>query len=160
MKIRHPPATTTSPEHYRFWGEAAIQLETSVQLPGGLPLYSHPVPAGFPSPADDHIEDHPDLERLLVRHPAATFFLRARSEALHGDGILSGDIVVVDRSLKARHDTLIVAAFQGEMLLRRLYWKDGHTALLSSHPGFSAIQIPRIASLEIWGVVTGILRVL
>ncbi len=159
MEICHFPFTATSPDHRLFQVDAAIRLEHSVRLPASLPLYGCPVPAGFPSPADDHIEDHPDLERLLVRHPAATFFLRARGEALHGDGILSGDIVVVDRSLNARHDTVIVAVFQGELLLRRLYRKDGHTALLSSHPGFPAIQIPRTASLEIWGVVTGIVRV-
>ncbi len=71
-----------------------------------LPLYSSKVQAGFPSPGDDHIEMHLDLNEYLVQHPAATFLVRATGDSMEGAGIYEGDILVVDRSLEPRHDPL------------------------------------------------------
>ena len=65
------------------------------------PLFTEYVPAGFPSPADDYIESQLDLNKHLVRHPSATFFVRVTGDSMIGAGIFSGDILIVDRSLEA-----------------------------------------------------------
>ncbi len=76
-------------------------------------------PSGFPSPAEDVAESSLDLQALVVRRPAATFFLRMRGEAMARAGVFAGDILVVDRSLRPTARRLIVLAVAGELLVRR-----------------------------------------
>ena len=69
-----------------------------------------PVPAGFPSPAEDYVEGKLDLNEHLIRRPAATFIVRVEGDSMAGAGIFSGDLLVVDRSIEARPDSIVVAA--------------------------------------------------
>ena len=80
-----------------------------------LPLYSSKVPAGFPSPADDHMEGKLDLNTYLVKHPTATFFVKASGDSMVGAGIHDGDILVVDRSLEPRQGQVVIAAIDGQL---------------------------------------------
>ena len=80
-----------------------------------LPLYSSKVPAGFPSPADDHMEGKLDLNTHLVKHPTATFFVKASGDSMLGAGIHDGDILVVDRSLEPRKGKVVIAAVDGQL---------------------------------------------
>src|SRR6476661_8507117 len=86
-----------------------------------LPYFEVGVSAGFPSPADDEIERPLDLHDLLVKHPSATFFIRVDGDSMEGAGIYTGDILVVDRALKAEHGTVVVALFNGEFTVKRLH---------------------------------------
>lgn len=88
-----------------------------------LPLFASKIPAGFPSPADDYVEDMLDLERLLVKHPAATFYLRVSGDSMSGAAIMSGDILVVDRSLEPRDGRIVVASIDSELTVKRLHRK-------------------------------------
>ena len=72
-----------------------------LSTPYKLPIFLGRLPAGFPSPADDYIEGRLDLNRHLIKHPAATFFVRVSGDSMTGTGIHSGNLLIVDRSLKA-----------------------------------------------------------
>ena len=74
-----------------------------------LPLFSTPVVAGFPSPADDHVDEKLDLNRLLIKHPAATFYVRVEGNSMEDGHIQEGDILVVDRALHPKNGDIIVA---------------------------------------------------
>lgn len=122
------------------------------------PLFASRIPAGFPSPADDYVEDMLDLEKLLVQHPAATFYLRVSGDSMSGAGILSGDILVVDRSVEPAHGRIVVAAVDNELTVKRLHQRDNRMALLPENPDYPPIEISGEADLVIWGVVTGVVR--
>jgi len=85
-----------------------------------LPLFTGKVAAGFPSPADDYIENNLDLNELLVQKPAATFFVRAQGESMLGAGIHPNDILVVDRSLEAVPGKVVICSINGELTVKRL----------------------------------------
>jgi DNA polymerase V len=123
-----------------------------------LPLFASKIPAGFPSPADDYIEDMLDLERLLVQHPAATFYLRVSGDSMSGAAIMSGDLLVVDRSIDPAHGRIVVASIDNELTVKRLYRRAGRMALEPENPAYQPIEINDETDLRIWGVVTGVVR--
>jgi len=86
-----------------------------------IPLFSSTVAAGYPSPAEDHVEDTLDLNEYMVQHPDSTFMLRVEGESMKNAGIMPNDILVVDRSLKAAHKKIVIAAIDGELTVKRLY---------------------------------------
>lgn len=120
----------------------------------GVPLYLNPVSAGFPSPADDYIEERLDLHKYVVRNPAATFFLRARGESMINAGVHDGDLLVVDRSVEATHNRVVIAALDGELTVKRLVRRRGRVALAPENPDFAEIDITEREYVHIWGVVT------
>src|SRR6056297_599986 len=87
------------------------------------PLYASRIPAGWPSPADDYVEDMLDLQKLLVQHPAATFYVRVKGDSMTGAAITDGDILVVDRSVDPTHGRIVVASLDNELTVKRLYRK-------------------------------------
>lgn len=123
-----------------------------------LPIYSTPVPAGFPSPAEEHLGDTLDLNELLVRRPAATFYVRARGDSMVNAGILDGDILVVDRSLTPTTGRIVVAALDGDLTVKELELRGARARLLSANPKYEPIGIGEHQAFEVWGVVTGIVR--
>ncbi len=118
-------------------------------MPGTGIIYT-----GFPSPARDFAESRLDLNRLVIDHPMATFFMRASGDAMNDAGIHSGDILIVDRSLEAGHRDVVVAVVAGEFVVRRLWQRDGHIRLLPENSDFEPFTINRGTELMIWGVVT------
>lgn len=123
-----------------------------------LPLYSSTVRAGFPSPADDHIESWLDLNEYLVKNPAATFFLRASGDSMLGAGIRSGDLLIVDRSLEVTHGKIVIAALDGELTVKRISFKSGRVQLLPENDNYPPIDITDDQDLVIWGVVTQVIH--
>src|SRR5690606_35870975 len=95
-------------------------IEGPVTAAWRVPLYTERVPAGFPSPAQDYIEQTLDLNELCISHPAATFFVRVEGESMTGAGIFPNDILVVDRSLTARHGDIVIASLEREMTVKLL----------------------------------------
>ncbi|MCE2390938.1 MAG: translesion error-prone DNA polymerase V autoproteolytic subunit [Proteobacteria bacterium] len=130
--------------------------DAPLELP--LPLHGHPVAAGFPSPADDHLEGSLDLNRHLVRRPAATFFVRARGESMRDAGIFDGDLLIVDRSLNPRPGDVVIVAVDGEFCVKRLCGEPGAGVLGSDNPDFPDLAIDSESRVEIWGVVRSSVR--
>lgn len=136
-----------------------LQLGQHIDFkPAAIPLYGCSVRAGFPSPADDYIEDYLDLNEYLVQHPAATFFVRAQGDSMINAAIRSGDILVVDRSVEPTHGKIVVAAVASELTVKRLYLKNGVMKLLPENPDFAEIIIKEEIDTVIWGVVTNVIH--
>lgn len=113
---------------------------------------------GFVSPADDFLERHLDLNRFLIQHAAATFFVRVDSAAMSGDGIFEGDILIVDKSLTAGDGSVVIAIVEGEFLVRRLQRRSNGSVLVASNQDFPEIRIETEEELDIWGVVTTVIH--
>ena len=118
-----------------------------------LPLYSYKISAGFPSPADDHLEKTLDLNSYLIKHPAATFFVRVNGDSMINAGIHDNDILIVDRSLKPSHGKIVIAVVDGQMTVKRLYKLSGKLILMPENKNFKPIEVTESMSIEIWGVV-------
>ena len=122
------------------------------------PLYLCKVPAGFPSPATDYMEDGLDLNEFLIQHKAATFLFRVQGDSMRDVGIMDGDKVVVDRSLDAQHNQIVIAVVDGEYTIKRLYGTRSGYELRAENPNYQPIVIAADSQLEIWGVVVGVVR--
>jgi len=123
-----------------------------------LPLYGSRIAAGFPSPADDHLEDALDLNEHLIQHPAATFFVRVRGDSMTGVGIHDGDLLVVDRALEPKSGAIVVAVIDGELTVKRLRIDDGRVWLMPENPAYPPLEIKEGSELVIWGVVAHSVR--
>jgi DNA polymerase V len=126
--------------------------------PHTSPLLLCSIPAGFPSPATDYIEDGLDLNEYLVQHKAASFLFRVQGHSMQGAGIVDGDKVVVDRSIEPQHNQIVIAVVDGEYTIKRLYCKNGQIELLAENPAFKPICFTAESQLEVWGVVVGVVR--
>lgn len=123
-----------------------------------LPLYSSLVSAGFPSPADDHCDGKLDLNNYLIQRPASTFFVRVSGDSMINVGIHPGDILVVDKSIEAKHNKIVIAAVNSELTVKRLYRKEGELKLLAENPNYSPIILSNDTDLMVWGVVTSVIH--
>ena len=124
-----------------------------------LPLFGSKVPAGFPSPADDHLEKRLDANEFLIDQQDATFFVTIQGESMINAGLLSGDKAVVDRSKQAKVGNIVMAMVDGEFTIKTLSKaKSGMPRLLPANPAFPVIEIKEGMEFEIWGVVTGSFR--
>jgi len=124
------------------------------------PLFNCRVSAGFPSPADDYIEQALDLNQLLIQKPAATFFVRAEGDSMIGAGIHSNDILVVDRSIEAVPNKVVICALNGELTVKRLVSKQGQLVLMAENPLYPDIPLHEGIDMTIWGVVTNVIHAL
>ena len=114
---------------------------------------------GFTAPSDDYAERGIDLNEQLIGNKPATFFMRVRSDSMKNAGIFNGDVVIVDRSLKAVNGKVIIATLDGEMLIRRLERVNKHLRLVPESGNLSAIEIDESCdSFEVWGVVTYVIH--
>lgn len=120
-----------------------------------LPLDAVKVSAGFPSPAADYEDKRLDINEYLVRNPVSTFFFPVQGDSMQGAEIFDGDILVVDRSVRARHGHIVVAFVNGERLVKRLHRRTGRVALVAENPSYPALEIQEGMELEVWGVVVG-----
>jgi DNA polymerase V len=123
-----------------------------------FPLFAARIPAGFPSPADDYIDQGLDLNELLVRHPAATFFVRVSGESMVGAGIHSGDVLVVDRAEQPRNRSVIIAAVSGELAVKRFVHENGKMYLASENPDYEPLEVTAGMEFEVWGVVVHVIH--
>ncbi|NVK41578.1 MAG: translesion error-prone DNA polymerase V autoproteolytic subunit [Oceanospirillaceae bacterium] len=122
-----------------------------------VPLFIERVAAGFPSPAQDYIERTLDLNELCIKRPAATFFVRAEGESMIEAGILSGDILIVDRSLDPIHGDIVIASVDGEFTVKRLSLRPA-PRLEAANALYSPIELRDESELEIFGVVTNVIH--
>ncbi len=123
-----------------------------------LPLFEVGLPAGFPSPADDYLEQGLDLHELLVEHPAATFFVRVEGDSMIRAGMHSGDILIVDRSLRPQSGKIVVALLNGEFTVKRLKIEGKKVSLLPENPRYQPIEVSEEADFQVWGIVTYVIH--
>ena len=123
-----------------------------------IPLVTAIVDAGFPSPADDHMERSIDLNEELIRNKAATFCVRVQGESMRDAGIHSGDVLIVDRSVTPRDKQIVVAMIDGGFTVKRLRQRAGEIFLEPANADFPSIQISEDQELTIWGAVTYIIH--
>jgi DNA polymerase V len=119
-----------------------------------IPLYSHKVVAGFPSPADDYIEQRLDLNEKLIRNKEATFLLVVQGDSMQKIGIKDGDTLIVDRSLEPKDGKIVIAALDGELTVKRLSMKSTGTWLVPENDDYPPILVREESDIVIWGVVT------
>ncbi|MEO0559748.1 MAG: translesion error-prone DNA polymerase V autoproteolytic subunit [Bacteroidota bacterium] len=123
-----------------------------------LPLVLSHVPAGFPSPADDYVEDHLDLMELVGATNPSCFFMRCAGESMTGDGIFHGDILVVDRAVIPVHGAIVVASVDGELTVKKFARRGERVMLLATNPAYPCIELQGEQELIVWGTVTWTLR--
>lgn len=116
------------------------------------------VPAGFPSPAEDHAVKRIDLNEALIRHPQATFMMRVRGASMREAGIDDGDVILVDRAIKASHGHVVVAVVDGEFTVKRLWKRGDNVKLQAANPTYPDITPKDGQQIEVWGVVTNAIR--
>ena len=110
--------------------------------------------AGFPSPAEDYVNEKMDLNRELVDHPAATFYGRVVGDSMSDEGIEDGDLIIIDKSLRAEDGDLAVCCLDGEFTLKRIRLQGRRVWLEPSNREYSPIEITEGMNFRVWGVVT------
>lgn len=127
-------------------------------IPCERPLFMVPVAAGFPSPAEDYMEGKLDLNKHLIKHPAATFFVRVAGDSMIDAGIHPGDILIVDRSLEPADKKVVIAVIEGELTVKRIRMTGGKVFLVPENENYEPIPIESEMNFEIWGVVTSVIH--
>lgn len=121
-------------------------------------LSEAPVHAGFPSPADGHLESKLDLNKALVKNPAATFFARVKGESMVGEGVDDGDILVIDKSVDPYENCLAVCYLEGEFTLKRVKVDGDNLLLIPANPKFKIIKVSKENDFYIWGIVRYLIK--
>ena len=114
------------------------------------PLFLDSVSAGFPSPATDYLENKLDLNEHLVKHPAATFIVKASGPSMIEAGILSGDLLIVD--------SIVIASVLGDLTVKKLRKKGSVLFLVSANNEYPSIEVKEEMECFIWGVVTYVIH--
>ncbi|MDC0861582.1 translesion error-prone DNA polymerase V autoproteolytic subunit [Alphaproteobacteria bacterium] len=126
-----------------------------VQPSSHVPYIISKVSAGFPSPADDYLENNLNLDKLLIKNRPSTFLIRAGGDSMINIGIYDGDILIVDRSLDAKSKDIVIASIFGELTVKKLLLDiHGNPQLKPENELYSSIEIKNKEDLIIWGVVT------
>ncbi len=126
--------------------------------PMELPLSGALASAGFPSPADDYMDRKLDLNEHLVDNPEATYFMRVSGDSMLGAGIHHGDILVVDRSVRPGHRSVVVAVVDGGFTVKRLLFREAGPVLVPENPDYEPVPLTEGLEFEVWGVVRHVLH--
>lgn len=137
---------------------ASVVQQFTNQREESYPFYRVQPAAGFPTPGDDLVEESLNLNDLLVKTPAATFFVRVAGDSMEGARIFDGDVLVVDRSIEPVSGSIVVAAVYGELVVKRLKKTASGLVLVSENEAYEPILISDSEGCFIWGVVTGLAR--
>lgn len=122
------------------------------------PLFMTTVSAGFPSPAESYIEGHLDLNRYLIKHPVATFYVRVSGDSMTGVGIQPGSILVVDRHVEAEDGDIVIARINDELCVKRLRVRQGRIWLIPENDDYQPIEVIESMDFEVWGRVMHAIR--
>lgn len=122
-----------------------------------LPFFES-VSAGFPSPATDYMDKKLDLNELCIQNPSATFFIRVQGDSMQEAGIFEGDILIVDRSLRAKNRDIVVAVVEGDFVVKRYCPQGKKLFLIAENLNYLPIIIEEGTNFEIWGVVKKVIH--
>lgn len=115
--------------------------------------------AGFPSPAQDYVDEWIDLNRHLVPHPSSTFYARVSGDSMCEEGIDDGDLLIVDKSLQPEDGDLAVCCVDGEFTLKRLKLTRGNRLfLMPSNRKYKPIEVTEDNDFMVWGIVTATIK--
>jgi len=124
-----------------------------------IPLFECAVSAGFPSPAEDFIDTTAlDLNRFLIKNPAATFILKISGDSMTGVGLFPGDMVLVDASITPQSGMIVVAVINGDLTIKRLVHHNNQIVLMPENPAYMPITIKNAMDFSVWGVVKHSIR--
>ncbi|MEK9726491.1 MAG: translesion error-prone DNA polymerase V autoproteolytic subunit [Candidatus Margulisiibacteriota bacterium] len=123
-----------------------------------LPLYGTSVSCGFTSPAEDHVENQLSLDEYLVSNPDSTFFVRSSGNSMTGAGIFDGDLLIIDRSIEAKNNHIVLAIVDTEFTVKRLCKRDDQIILRAENTEYNDICISDQQNLMIWGVVVHVIH--
>tara|TARA_B100000683_G_scaffold234854_1_gene238290 strand:- start:92 stop:520 length:429 start_codon:yes stop_codon:yes gene_type:complete len=121
-------------------------------------FFDEGVPAGFPSPAEDHMDLDLDLSSYLIQHPSATFCVRVEGDSMVGAGIQSGDVILIDRSLTPNPGNIVLAVVDGEFTVKRVDIVDDKLFLIPENPRLKPMEVAEGSSFQVWGVVTFVIH--
>lgn len=119
-----------------------------------LPLFANRISCGFPSPADDYLEGFLNLNEKLIPRPSSTFLVKAEGDSMTGAGIFEGDLLIVDKSITAAHNQIVVAVVNGEFTIKRLLFRFPKTLLQPENTKYKTIEVTPEMGFQVWGVVT------
>lgn len=127
-----------------------------IDISSSLPLQyaDEGIKAGFPSPAQDYLEQAIDLNKEIVKHPASTFYGRVVGNSMSGEGIDEGDILVIDKSLDLINGDLAVCYIDGEFTVKRVKLEKDAAWLVPSNSEYPSIKVTKENDFMIWGIVT------
>lgn len=123
-----------------------------------LPVASYGVSCGFPSPAEDYMEQSIDLNKTLVTDKESTFFGRVKGDSMVDANIHDGDVLVIDRSMDAKNNTIALCMLNGEFTVKRIIKRNGCVTLYPANPQYKPIPITPDMDFAVWGVVTYIIH--
>tara|TARA_B100000029_G_scaffold498400_2_gene567202 strand:- start:5816 stop:6202 length:387 start_codon:yes stop_codon:yes gene_type:complete len=123
-----------------------------------ITLYSNTVCAGFPSPATDYLEGEIDLNKYLIKNPLATFIVKSQGNCMLQAGIHSGDLLIVDRSIKPKNNSIVIASIDGDLTVKRINTTNNQIFLYSDNKNYKNIKINSESDIFIWGVVTKVIH--
>lgn len=135
-----------------------VPLTLETLHPLELQVVDARVPAGFPSPAQDHTQKRLDLNEILIFNPIATFLFTVEGDSMEGLKIFDGDRLIVDRSVEAVHGRIVLACVDDHFTVKTLYKRGRVVRLLSANPKYPPINFVEGQELTVWGVVTWNLR--
>ena len=122
------------------------------------PIFLDKVSAGFPSPATDYMENKLDLNEYLIKHPAATFIVKANGSSMTSASIYSDDLLIVDRSIAPKNNNIVIASIFGDLTVKKLKKKEKSLFLVSANNDYPSIEVKEEMECFIWGVVTYIIH--
>lgn len=129
-----------------------------LSTPCELPFLNTLLPAGFPSPAEDYIQNRLDLNQLLIKNQSTTFFARVSGTSMKGANIEDSDILIIDRSLKASNNSIVVAVVNAEFTVKRFIKKGKKAYLVPANDQYEEMELNEFLDFEVWGVVTYIIK--
>ena len=141
-------------QHVYFQGNL---FSADVSKPMEL-TYALDISAGFPSPATDYMDLSLDLNTELVKNPEATFYGRVKGYSMRDEGVLDGDVLVIDRSIAPSSGVMAVCYLDGAFTLKKIEQRCGRTFLMPANPNFKPIEITESNELIVWGVVTYVIK--
>ena len=147
---------------FRFLTDSAAPVASAQTRPDpdqrAFPLALSRVQAGFPSPAEDFMDQPLNLNSYLIDNPAATFFVRAGGDSMIGAGIHQGDLLIVDRSQHAVSGDVVIAIVDGEFTVKRLFIHGSYVELRPENRRYPTLKFSEETELEIWGVVKSVIH--
>ena len=125
---------------------------------GSVEFFDGSIQAGFPSPAEDHMDLDLDLSSYLIKHPSATFCVRVEGDSMVGAGIQSGDVILIDRSLTPDRGSIVLAVIDGEFTVKRVDVVNDKLYLIPENPRLKPMEVAEESNFQVWGVVTFVIH--
>lgn len=123
-----------------------------------LPFFNGGVSAGFPSPAEDFLENELDFNAAFIKHPSATFYAKVKGNSMKDAGISNGDIMVIDRSLEPNNGDIAVCYLDGEFTVKTIMIEKDAVWLVAQNEQYEPIRVTEENELIIWGIVINVIK--